>query len=314
MLLIGSRAIAHHLPKFRAPKDWDIILTYSELRAWFNTNRSAIKLFVPNHTGQKVKCRLKTGTQIEFEIQDSIPSSDCLVKLPCHSFKEVDIDGIETVVNIPSLRLLALLKKSHLIAPIHWWKNIADYHAIKSHISGFFEPEELRFFKLRRKEIETRMKTRPNLNMDNEDFFAKSQGGVGRQYDHDSLHRAICFNEAPMHHLIRPDSGKAMTSKRLWNKLSFQQQIQTAQEEAMVIALERKIIPILNEAAILTTDTIETAYRWAIMRLSTTMTSGWFRDFLIEEHPRIVDLQSYDFVTKFQNSKEVKLYEQREVH
>ena len=51
----------------------------------------------------------------------------------------------------------------------------------------------------------------------------------------------------------------------------------------MVIALERYLIP-------MTSKNQETAYRSALVRICTTLTKGWFRQFAIDNYPRLSNL------------------------
>lgn len=307
MILVGSRAIRLHCSEFRNPVDWDFVASRDEALQLFRQHRSSIAGFVPNKIGTKYQCRLTDGTRVELELQEEVPSAQVLASLP---MDEVPVELLGSmVVRLPSLSTLLLLKKSHLIIPAHWWKNIADYHWLKGRVEQSSTIEELRFYDLRRKEAEARSKRRINLNMSNEAFFDKSQKSVSRVYDHDSIHHSICFYDEPLHNRMRPDPKKAATSLKLFRKMPHLDQIRAVQEEAMVIALERIIIPALQTSVILTADTIETAYRWAIMRISTTLTKGWFRDFAIEHHPEVVSLHGYDFVTKFRQSQELRAHE-----
>src|SRR5436190_11932539 len=51
----------------------------------------------------------------------------------------------------------------------------------------------------------------------------------------------------------------------------------------MVIALERYIIPMISKNQ-------ETSYRSALVRICTSLTKGWFRQFTIDNYPRLSNL------------------------
>ena len=51
----------------------------------------------------------------------------------------------------------------------------------------------------------------------------------------------------------------------------------------MVIALERYLIPMISKNQ-------ETAYNLALVRICTTLTKGWFRQFAIDNYPRLSNL------------------------
>jgi len=59
-------------------------------------------------------------------------------------------------------------------------------------------------------------------------------------------------------------------------------------EEATVIALERKIIPIIKGESVEDVNLFN-AYKWALMRICTNLTSGWFRDFAIDNYFEILN-------------------------
>lgn len=304
MLLVGSRAIKYHRPDFRDPQDWDLIGSSSEIFEWYEDHLPEIASFLPNDRGSKFHCKLLSGTRVELEVSEEVESSRLLTRLPSET-ASINLGVLdESEVQIPSLSTLLLLKRSHLIFPAHWWKNIQDYHWLKTRVPPDFTENQLHFFRTRRKEVEHRSSKRVNLNMSNDDFFKKSQSSVGRIYDHDSIHTAVSFYGEPLHNRMRPDPLKAATSHRLFRLMSHLDQVRAVQEEAMVIALERILIPALQSSAILAADVVENAYRWAVMRISTTLTAGWFREFAIEHHPEVVALNGYDFVAKFQGNQE----------
>lgn len=114
---------------------------------------------------------------------------------------------------------------------------------------------------------------RVNLKMGNDEFFSDA---VKRIIPHDRLHELVAFYEKPMHTLIRPDLTSPKPDKALWDALSWRQKMETAMEELCVVAIER---------GRLTEDSkrhdIHIAYRKAYKSLVTTMTKGWFCDFLL---------------------------------
>ena len=65
----------------------------------------------------------------------------------------------------------------------------------------------------------------------------------------------------------------------------------------MVIALERYLIPMVSKNQ-------ETSYKLALARICTTLTKGWFRQFAIDNYPRLSNLDkdllsiAYDVINK----------------
>jgi hypothetical protein len=71
-----------------------------------------------------------------------------------------------------------------------------------------------------------------------------------------------------------------MVSKILFAKAPYDLQIKCVKEEAMVIALERFLLPGLSSDPFM-------AYKFALVRICTTLTKGWFREFAIDNYPRL---------------------------
>jgi hypothetical protein len=72
----------------------------------------------------------------------------------------------------------------------------------------------------------------------------------------------------------------------MWLKMTFEEQCNCVIEEAYAIALERIMIPMIfigNRSS-----TPEEAYRHALMRICTTLCSGWFREFALFNHAHIL--------------------------
>lgn len=183
---------------------------------------------------------------------------------------------------VPSKEILFGLKKSHVTFPVNWYKNIRDYHYLKdNHFQDFKIKSDSTVFKLymyRKQEADERIKTKVNLNLKNEKFF--NQHNVNRMIDHDFLHKLIAVYDVPMHTIIRKDQDSAYCDETLWNQLTLDEKLATVREEASVIAIERVILPNINA-------NYKTAYEWAIMRICTTLTKGWFREFAVENWTQV---------------------------
>src|SRR3954452_13976362 len=74
-----------------------------------------------------------------------------------------------------------------------------------------------------------------------------------------------------------------MIKKSLFQKVDYQTQLNCVKEEAMVIALERYLIPMISKNH-------ESSYQSALVRICTTLTKGWFRQFAIDNYPRLSNL------------------------
>lgn len=187
---------------------------------------------------------------------------------------------------VPSKEILFALKKSHVTFPINWYKNISDYHYLKdNYFKDFDIKSDSTVFKLymyRKQETNARIKTKVDLQMSNEEFF--NQHNVNRLVNHDKLHEMVAMYDVPMHTKIRKDQDSAYCDESLWNQLTIDEKYATVQEEACVIALERAILPKMVKKLPVNHTT---AYNWAIMRICTTLTKGWFREFAVENWTKV---------------------------
>jgi hypothetical protein len=114
-------------------------------------------------------------------------------------------------------------------------------------------------------------------------FFADA---VTKKYNHDWLHELYAYEDQPMYTRLQKDKTSAWCSKELWYNLYRQQKIQCVAEEAYVIATERFLVPKdWNYPA-------KRAYYAAVKKICTTLCSGWFRDYALDNWPTI--LAMYD--------------------
>ncbi len=323
MLLIGSEAAKFHYKDFREPHDIDVITNMQELNNWFKLNKDNVVSLMPNEQCTKYKAKLVSGKQVEFELAEHRATGHELLfssKIDS-SFISSFHGELNCEVKVAPPAVLLAIKRSHLEFQIHWTKNIQDYHWLKNCFSPIVFSniyEKLwNMSKARTKETQAwYKKPKIDLDMSNEDFFKKSQKSLGRIYNHDDIHKVVMFYDEPMYMKIKEDQTKAKCSKKLFFKLSQEDRIKCVQEEAMVIALERVIIPALEKdpKAIMLGDYV---YETAIMRICTTLTKGWFRDFTIENYPSLFSTYDpvglseapIDFINKFKDAKLQKIKE-----
>lgn len=292
MLLIGSRAARFHYPEFRRPKDYDFIATRSDVESFLKTRRHKI-----NSThAKKIRAKVLVGSeriQFEFDLIDSYHSNRFIyqddLKFGTHD-KRLGIS-----YGVASPEVLLLLKKSHIIFPIHWEKNIADYLFFKDKGVELLSPWGL-VFVLRRDEIIARQKHKQrNFDVDNSDFFKKSEKFVNRKVEHDSIHYATCFYDKPLFLSVKEDTDKAAISEELVDNLSFDDKIKLIQEEAMALSLERYIIPALLKKESYDSDR---AYTKTAGKMVYNYLPDFLKDFAADHFDKVLDL-SKDYVTEF---------------
>lgn len=152
------------------------------------------------------------------------------------------------------------------------------------------------FFKLRRREAKERhnMFKTPNLHVTNEQFF-KPRLPVERSFIHDHIHEMVKHHDRPVYEMMKRDFSLAKCEKDMFEQLPFDLRIQAVQEEAYTIALERYIIPQKDGMQ----DDPFRCYKKAVERICTTLCSGWFRVFAIENYFTIIERYDSTFVDRF---------------
>lgn len=135
----------------------------------------------------------------------------------------------------------------------------------------------------------------PNLNQSVEDFF---DDPVKKYYEHDWLHELYAFDGVPMYTKLQPDPSKAWCAKDLWDALPYHNKLYCVQEETYVIATERFLIPRGYKFP------AKLAYYKALNKVCTTLCSGWFRDFAIDNYGPLIDAFNQENVDRVR--KEIK--------
>ena len=126
MLLIGSRALRHHLRTARAAKDWDVVGTRDDLRAL-----SAILEPLRGAPWTSAKAYfLADDRPVEFIVADGTTWMDVLAR----PAPEVEVDPLGRV-RVATLDTLRLLKESHLHVTGHFWKTVEDVACLSRHAS-----------------------------------------------------------------------------------------------------------------------------------------------------------------------------------
>lgn len=288
MILIGSHALRYHFDDyFSLPKDIDLIGTEKEFFDW----TTELKLSTDDITKNKYENLIvynfhRNGIFYEYEIADNNSAEDYL------KYCEVE----EGDFDIAPPEVLLSIKKSHIHKHINFHKHIFDYHFLKE--MGVVDNKLEEITVKRKKETDIRLKTRyPNLNKSYDDFVSESQDILERLYDHDDLHRIVSHYDQPLYKRLQVDDTKVWCEKDLWNKFSDEDKIKCVLEEVYVIALERKIIPMVFQAKNFITH--KEAVSWSLIRTATSLSSGWFSKFIIENYYKILENVKYDFVYLF---------------
>lgn len=219
----------------------------------------------------------------------------------------LSISGTSTACNkrlcmyYASLNLLYAIKRSHAFRPKDFDKTMFHINQMKLIMTPYdiAIANNSNFLKQRIEltKLEFGDKT-PKLNKSNEAFF---DDAVKKMYDHDSIHRAVAFGNVPVYEMMKRDFSMAKCEKDMWDKLPYEQRIKAVVEEGMVIALERFILPnkLKNQRL---------AFLKALEKICTTLTSGWFRDFAIDNYSTIMhNVTNVDYVKRLVQNQHLLL-------
>jgi hypothetical protein len=294
MIVIGSQALRIGLKKIgrlcRDSNDLDVFARRDEVRDAVNF----MKLDLEKITPHKILCRASDGKHVEFEIAHPGTSTELCMNWAAEpaQFDQAEFYGLK--MDVAPLEMLYSLKRSHRHSPRMFWKHVQDYALLREILKG--EDIYSDITALRYKETVEREKLRtPSLNKSTVDFFDDNVSN--RTFIHDQIHEVMAFDTRPMFEKIKIDPDKVACSKEKFFSLSERERIQCVQEEAYVIALERSMIPMLFEGQALANP--YESYKWAVMRICTTLCSGWFREYALENHNTILHHYNKDYVHKF---------------
>lgn len=213
----------------------------------------------------------------EGAINQSSPNLEVTVPEPGSSTWDI----LQTEYGIASIYTLYWLKMSHRFkknSP-HFLKTMQDIHTIRRYEPSLWNrPVPPEWFSKREKE--TYNYSHPSLNKEKEDFFGDS--GVPQIVDHDYLHELVAeeINGTciPTYKRYADPTHSVRSSKRLWDNLDHESKLNGVKEEAMVLAIERSLLPFPGKC------TVKYAYLFALQKVCTSITSGWFRDFAWENY------------------------------
>lgn len=323
-IVIGSTAMKHHFPDFpRVAMDKDIIIYKDEFEEIVNSpdieyviGIESIK-YADNGLSAIVKFKGES-TPYEYLFADGQKSLELIL----NQLSEED--------GYASPEVLYSIKKAHIHFPVKFDKHIQDLMFLRGKLRlklgiSIFEDANSEsdlldhypaLTELHFKETENRIgKLRtPKMNQTKEEFFGKSKNYVRSYYEHDNMHLAIARIEGkPAYYDIIKDGSEVETDYNKWKTLNLDQKIDCVLEEAYVIALERKILPWMfdpGEPKVAEYWNEDDAFKWALMRICTTLCDGFFREFAVRAYELIIAAYNGGYVNKF--FKNISKYERIE--
>jgi hypothetical protein len=296
--MIGSYGLSHHMDIGKEPKDLDFVMNWSTYSNW-------IKMIKQNHTvlacypsskGKKQIVKYKAGDKIQIvEIEIAWKDSTAEMILDRYTTYEDLHFGDQFIYTVATLNNLYELKMSHrfLKNSPHFHKTMKDIQLMKE---AGAEIEDWDFYDIREKE--TYNYGHPALNVKKDEFFKDESFYV---YEHDDIHSAVKIGEYPAYKDILSDNQEVKCSLTKWMNLSDQQKLNCALEECYVLSLERGLIP--NDFK---TDPKNT-FDIALMKVCTSITSGWFREWCYDNYHLIKESYNGDYIVKFKNALQLNL-------
>ncbi len=296
-LIIGSHALG-----VRPAKDIDVICYKADVE-------------VPIEGGDDYAAKIVVGGRtVELLFADKQESFQLMLR--------EELTKYLSIPNIATVSMLFAIKAGHITFPHKQWeKHIMDYHILKgrlpnNNLLGILpdpnkkHPNDHNIYvtlesltKLHKKSTEDRIgkqKLPKLIGVSKQDFF---DDFVVKFYEHDDIHQMVAHKEFPMYHYMQRDYTKVECHKDMWDEFTQTEKLQCVLEECYVIALERHIIPTMKGTRI--GLNYHEAFKWALMRVCTTLCSGWFRSYAIDNYFTLLNSYNKEYYKLLDTSKEI---------
>lgn len=295
MIIIGSYPVQDVLG--RKSRDIDLLAPLTEFQRYIDRFDGKPTLVDKDHAYYRglnyiLDCELIWPDSLSQELAEMILSCD-----------DTTYDE-EMKAYMPHMDFIYMLKMTHRFkknSP-HFLKTLRDIQKLRA-AGAVIRPEHEDFYKRRLKA--TLWYEHPNLNRTKEEFFNPEDDFY--VYDHDSIHEAIALEDRPAYVKYAVDGQEVLSSKKkFFEEVSEETRLYGVYEEACVLALERHQIP--NDFK----PDPKVSFDIALMKVCTSITSGWFREYAWEHYDDVLDLfQKFpNFVEKFrENSAKLRPYE-----
>ena len=149
---------------------------------------------------------------------------------------------------------------------------------------------------LKKREKETYVNTTPKLNQSKKDFFNES-GELKYRYDHDSIHESVKHLDHPAYWYFKEDKAEVMCSRKKFLDCDHQTKLYSGLEETYVLAVERSQVPFPGTSP-------KRSFDIAAAKICSSISSGWWRDFIYEYFNEWSALYSDSYVERFRNGIE----------
>lgn len=270
-LLIGSVALKHHGLLDRKPVDRDVIVRPHVMQRAVTDPDLTVKYVNGSHVAVWPKAGQQYGI-VDMEV--AWPGSTAEELLDMSTDKVADLNTLY------ALKMSHRYKKN---SP-HFYKTMADIKRMRE--AGAVIPADMMDW-YKRRERETYAYSHPKLNQSKKDFFTDD---VPYTWDHDDIHKVVARGNRPAYLEYLVPGEEVKCSREMFEECSAQSRINGVYEESMVLAIERSIYPYNVEGP----EGWEKSFRFALMKVCTSITSGWFREFAWENHDEVAAMFDYE--------------------
>jgi hypothetical protein len=218
------------------------------------------------------------------------------------TYKQQQTYGMKTSMIIAPLEVLEAIKTSHIYWTHKFEKNIADLHNMRDilfeypvkmkarQVKKYRKPScnELVVKRRAEKELISEYVPASHIHMDQkaDDFLEKNTSKllVEKIIPHDDLHKLVATHPeiGPLYTQILVTPDKALCDEKKWDNLSQELRLDDVREEAMVLTVERYLLPKLS-------NDYKSAYIQALNKICTTIAKNWFREFAIDHYPLLLE-------------------------
>jgi hypothetical protein len=290
MIVTGSVALAYYQKLDREPVDLDLVGTYDDAVKY--ANKVGARSFYPINSGNTFVIKTKDNKIIEIDIAWEGSRADKFAKFLSEEDGSCWYDWEKDWI-VPEYNILYALKMSHryLKNSPHFLKTMQDIKSMRK--QGCSIPSWAWDWYLER-EKDTYNYGLPKLNVSKEEFFDSSMTGVLQVFEHDDIHVAVALGDKPAYSYFKPDENEVMCDKDLFYSQPREIQLRSFVEEAMVLAIERSLVPFPG------IKTPLEAFEMGMMKICTSIASGWWREAAWESYDEAVTLYDPTYVDKFQ--------------
>jgi hypothetical protein len=304
MFLIGSMALQlHGIDLGREPMDYDLICTREWFNNWIKSSVLGKYKIVAMDMSQAEKAHIKFDDNgklviVEASFYDQLDHNqfgndlDVWATGVSHLYSsERGTKYFERII-VAKPNLCYMLKLSH-----RYKKNTPFFEKTRRDILALRKLPECKLDA----ELEGLLKAREaltlqkgyKLNVNKAEFFTDN---VPYLYDHDTIHEAVKHFAKPAYQYYMKDGSEVMCDKEKFFALPEEYRLAGVLEEAYVLALERAVIPNGTDPSL--------AFKIALEKVCTSITSGWFREYAWENYDRVKAMYNPKYVQWFYEALE----------